>query len=75
MKTVTPVCMNDQAILSGGIWRCEENLQGQKNDSLGGVIRKKDGHGNLIIRLGSGGEEGGPGFPSGFLFMWLFHLP
>lgn len=65
--------MNDQEILSGGIWTCEENLQGQKNDSLGGVIRNKDGHGKLMIRLVRGGEEGGPGFPSGFLFLWLVH--
>lgn len=36
-------------------------------------MRKKDGHGDLVVRLSSGGKEGGLGTPSGCRFRWPFY--
>lgn len=60
-------------ILSEAIWRLEGNIQDHKNDSLVGGMRKKDGHGDLVVRLSSGGKEGGLGAPSGCHFRWAFY--
>ena len=56
-----------------GYWRLEGNIQAHKNDSLVGGMRKKDGHGDLVVRLSSGGKEGGLGAPSGCRFRWPFY--
>lgn len=36
-------------------------------------MRNKDGHGDLVVRLSTGGKEGGFGAPSGCHFRWPFY--